>query len=128
MSTPTAVTQRLCLRDVTGTATTLPTCHRRTLADLPDGVAVTVLGVCDDAHPEVARRLFDLGFMPGAQVTRLRHAPLGDPIVVRVADYEIAVRRAQAACIVIAGDVDPLTRARGARPGPSAAECGVCGR
>lgn len=94
------VAQHLCRRDVTGGTAGLPvTCHRTTLDKIADGTPVRIMGVCDEVHPEVARRLFDLGFAPGFEAVRLRHAPLGDPIVVRVADYEIALRRAQAACI-----------------------------
>lgn len=106
----TVITQTLCLRDVTGnaerTTAAAPRCRRGTVADLRDGDSATVLGVCDRAHPEIARRLFDLGFVTGAEITRLRHAPMGDPIVVRVADYEIALRRAQAACITVLGSAD----------------------
>lgn len=106
----TVITQTLCTRDVTGSAqpasASAPRCRRGTVADLRDGDTATVLGVCDRAHPEIARRLFDLGFVTGAEITRLRHAPLGDPIVVRVADYEIALRRAQAACITVLGSAD----------------------
>lgn len=93
------VAQRLCRRDVTGGSDGAVTCHRTSLDKVADGTPVRILGVCDEVHPEAARRLFDLGFAPGALAVRLRHAPLGDPIVVRVADYEIALRRAQAASI-----------------------------
>lgn len=102
MSTPLAVTARLCQRDVSGDARTAPKCHRLTLADLSDGTTMRVLGVCDDSNPEIARRLFDLGFMAGVEVTRLRSTLFGDPIIVRVADYEVALRRSQAGCIVVA--------------------------
>lgn len=73
-----------------------------TLADLGRGVTVQVVGVTDEAHPAIARRLFDLGFAPGAEVEMLRRAPLADPVVFRVAGYDIALRRAEARCIRVA--------------------------
>lgn len=94
------VTRTLRERDVTGSA--CPCGVRRTnLADLSTGESAVVLGVCDEARPEVARRLVDLGFVPGARVTRERRAPLRDPITVRVADYELTLRLAQARCISV---------------------------
>ncbi|MCM1972405.1 ferrous iron transport protein A [Streptomyces sp. G1] len=51
--------------------------------------------------PAVARRLADLGFVPGAVVEVVRRAPLRDPVVYRVKDYEVCLRRAQAACVYV---------------------------
>lgn len=102
--TPTlAISQALRGRDVSGGAEALPVTRRRTLADLEDGRSSVVLGVCDAARPDVARRLFDLGLMPGTPVTRVRRAPFGGPLVVRVADYELTLRVEQARCVVLAG-------------------------
>ncbi|MCL2540889.1 MAG: ferrous iron transport protein A [Nocardioidaceae bacterium] len=67
-----------------------------TLADLTPGQAVRVLEVSSQDDPAAARRLSDLGFVPGAEVRMVRRAPLADPVVFRVAGYEIALRRAQA--------------------------------
>lgn len=74
-------------------------CTATTLADVAPGCAATVMGVCDDTDPAVARRLFDLAFAPGALVEVVRQAPLADPVVFRVAGYDIALRRAQARSI-----------------------------
>ncbi len=73
-----------------------------TLADLPPGRTGTVLSVRDDGAPTAARRLFDLGFAPGADVEVLRRAPMADPVIFRIAGYEVALRRAHAQLI----DVD----------------------
>ncbi|PKT72853.1 ferrous iron transport protein A [Streptomyces populi] len=73
----------------------------RSLADLTPGASATVTRVAADA-PAVARRLHDLGFTPGAVVEVVRRAPLRDPVVYRVKDYEVCLRRAQAACVHIA--------------------------
>lgn len=70
-----------------------------TLADLDPGLVARVVDVRDDAHPATARRLVDLGFVPGAEVLVIRRAPMADPVMFRVAGCEIALRRAQARCI-----------------------------
>lgn len=80
--------------------------HRRaTLADLAPGFTGTVLSVRDDSGTTAARRLFDLGFAPGADVEVLRRAPLADPVMFRVAGYEVALRRVHARLI----DFAPLS-------------------
>ncbi len=39
-----------------------------------------------------ARRLMELGFLPGSTVSRQRRAPLGGPDVFRIDDADIALR------------------------------------
>jgi len=70
-----------------------------TLADLQRGQRATVVGYGDEVEPSAARRLFDLGMVPGIEVTMVRRAPLRDPVIYRVGDYEIALRGAQARSI-----------------------------
>ena len=69
------------------------------LADLRAGQRCRVVGYSDDVEPNAARRLFDLGLVPGIEVTVVRRAPLRDPVIYRVGDYEIALRRQQSRCI-----------------------------
>ena len=76
-----------------------------TLADLERGQRARVVGYSSSVDPSAARRLFDLGLMPGIEVTMVRRAPLRDPVVFRVGDYEIALRSAQARSIHV--DVMP---------------------
>ncbi|BCJ88181.1 FeoA family protein [Effusibacillus dendaii] len=38
------------------------------------------------------RRLMDLGLIPGTEVSVVRKAPFGDPIVVRFRGYQIGLR------------------------------------
>lgn len=73
-----------------------------TLATMTKGQRATVVGLDAADDPAGARRLFDLGFVPGAEVQMVRRAPLADPIVFRVAGYEIALRREQARSISVA--------------------------
>lgn len=49
--------------------------------------------------------MFDVGFVPGATVTLLRHAPWRDPLIFAVADGEIAVRRRDAHDILVVRNV-----------------------
>ena len=56
----------------------------------------------------LCRRLFDLGFHPGLEVELVRKAPMRDPLVFRVADCEIVLRKRDAARILVhVGDEHP---------------------
>ena len=70
-----------------------------TLADLGRGDRATVVGYSEAVEPSTARRLFDLGLVPGIEVEMVRRAPLRDPVIFRVGDYEIALRAIQTRCI-----------------------------
>jgi ferrous iron transport protein A len=48
-----------------------------------------------------ARRLMELGFLPGTSITAGQSAPGGDPRIFRVDGSEIALRRATAAQLTI---------------------------
>lgn len=71
----------------------------RTLADLPVGAA-GVLATLDVA-PDVAGRLMELGFLPGARIEALRGAPGGDPRVFKVDGALVALRRETARSLVL---------------------------
>ncbi len=49
----------------------------------------------------VARRLMEMGVVPGAPVLVIRAAPLGDPLEVRVRNYHLALRRSEAQTISV---------------------------
>jgi ferrous iron transport protein A len=46
-------------------------------------------------------RLLDLGFTPGEEVIVTHFAPLGDPLVIRVRDALLALRKREAAWILV---------------------------
>lgn len=73
----------------------------RTCCHLPEGASFVIAQIA--AHPDerVRRRLIDLGLRPGALVEVIRRAPLGGPLVLRVADYDIALRRSEASCLLV---------------------------
>jgi Fe2+ transport system protein FeoA len=77
----------------------LNTRRRQNLADLAPGEEGTV-EVLDLAEPD-ARRLMELGFVPGARVVAGRAAPGGDPRVFRVDGSEFALRKATAARVLL---------------------------
>lgn len=54
----------------------------------------------------VARRLMEMGVVPGARVQVIKAAPLGDPLEVRVRGYHLALRRAEAHTIKVVTSVE----------------------
>ena len=68
-----------------------------TLMDLGEGQAAVLDRL--EVPGDVARRLMELGFLPGSTVTAARCAPGGDPRVFRIDGTEIALRRETAAHI-----------------------------
>jgi len=71
----------------------------RTLAQLPIGEA----GVLDrlELPEEIARRLMELGFLPGHTIVPARRAPGGGPRVYRVDGSEVALRRETASRLIL---------------------------
>src|ERR1700738_4619657 len=61
-----------------------------TLADLPRGQRCVIDRV--DLPDDVARRLMEMGFLPGNEVVPGRRAPGGGPRVFRVDGSEVALR------------------------------------
>jgi ferrous iron transport protein A len=49
----------------------------------------------------IARRLMEMGVVPGAPVRVVKVAPLGDPLEVRVRNYHLALRRSEAQTISV---------------------------
>ena len=70
-----------------------------TLNALPHGREARVVSV--EGEGAIARRLMEMGVVPGAPVCVIKAAPLGDPIEVRVRGYHLAVRRAEAQTILV---------------------------
>jgi Fe2+ transport system protein FeoA len=62
-----------------------------TLVDLRRGDAAILEGI--DLPGDDARRLMELGFLPGTQITAGLSAPGGDPRVFQVDGSEVALRR-----------------------------------
>ena len=47
----------------------------------------------------IARRLMELGLVPGTRVSVTRVAPLGDPLELHLRNYALSIRRADALSI-----------------------------
>lgn len=52
---------------------------------------VTVVGESD-----IAKRLMEMGVVPGVDVKVIKSAPFGDPIQLRLLGYDLAVRKSEA--------------------------------
>ena len=73
--------------------------HFRTLAQLKEGEPGTLDRL--DLPEDIARRLMELGFLPGHIVVPARSAPGGEPRVYRVDGSEVALRRETAAHLIL---------------------------
>src|SRR6516225_9916458 len=73
------------------------------LSELPRRTAAVVKPVNDEfTNDPVARRLRDLGFVPGEAVQIIAFGPFGkDPLVAQVGYTRFALRRAEAARITV---------------------------
>lgn len=70
-----------------------------TLAALPVGVRARIIAV--EESNQMARRLIEMGVVPGAQIEVIRTAPLGDPLQILVRGYYLALRRNEARAIAV---------------------------
>jgi ferrous iron transport protein A len=89
--------ERLRGRAVAGETSRAIRCER--LSMLPVGGSAVIVGL--EGDNKVARRLYDLGFAPGHPVGVRRRSLFGDRGVFRIAGAEIALRRQQAAMILV---------------------------
>ncbi len=71
----------------------------KTLNDLTKGDCATVVRVTDDN--QIGRRMREMGIVSGTSLQVLGEAPLRDPIVVKVFDTVLSVRRSEASCVVV---------------------------
>ena len=70
-----------------------------TLKELPIGKTATVERVGGDGA--LRQHFLDMGLIPQADVTMVKHAPMGDPVEVRVHGYELTLRLDDAAQIEV---------------------------
>jgi ferrous iron transport protein A len=69
------------------------------LVDLPLGQHAEIVSI--DCERRLSRRLMEMGLLPGTRIRVVRVAPLGDPIELRVRNYSLSLRRAEAAKIAV---------------------------
>ena len=66
----------------------------RTLDQLAAGERGVIVSV--DCPPTIARRLMELGVLPGTEVEVIRRAPLGDPLEIAVRGVHLSLRKSEA--------------------------------
>lgn len=71
-----------------------------TLQDLELGESAEILEV--GGQGALRQHFLDMGVIPGAKVTLVKYAPMGDPMELRIHGYELTLRLDDAACISIA--------------------------
>lgn len=92
-----------------------------TLNDLPIGETATVVAVGGEGS--LRQHFLDMGIIPQADVAMVKHAPMGDPVEVRIHGYELTLRRDDARKIEVADEREAdAERLGGARPRRSFAE------
>jgi len=50
---------------------------------------------------DITRRLMSMGLLPGVRVTMMSVAPLDDPISLRLAGFELSIRRGDAQAVSV---------------------------
>lgn len=70
-----------------------------TLKDVKCGQTVRVKKI--QGEGPVRRRIMDMGITKGVDIYVRKVAPLGDPVEVTVRDYELSLRKADAAMIEV---------------------------
>lgn len=76
-----------------------------TLAELKIGQTVTILAV--GGQGSLRQHFLDMGVLPGVSVTLVKYAPMGDPMELRIQNYELTLRKADARQITVAPLVTP---------------------
>lgn len=71
-----------------------------TLASVEQGQTVEVKNIVGN-DKALVRRLLDLGITPKTKVTKVRTAPLGDPIELSVRGYSLTMRLADAILVEV---------------------------
>ncbi len=65
-----------------------------TLDQLAAGERAVIASV--DCPPTIARRLMELGVLPGTEVEVIRRAPLGDPMEISLRGVHLSLRKSEA--------------------------------
>jgi ferrous iron transport protein A len=70
-----------------------------TLANLTAGESATVSSIAGSSP--VAKRLMEMGIVPGVSVRMVKTAPLGCPLQISLRGYHLAIRRSEAETIQV---------------------------
>ena len=80
-----------------------------------------VVASVDSDDAALYQHILDMGLTPGTEVTMMKHAPMGDPVEIRLRDYELTLRLADAARIELV-DVHDAHNAPRENPAPATSE------
>ena len=94
-----------------------------TIKDLRPGQSARVLAVGGEGA--LRQHFLDMGVIPGAEVTAVKLAPMGDPMELRVHGYELTLRLADGEKIRVEPIETPPETAGGSRRGREAAHPGL---
>lgn len=73
--------------------------ENRRLSSLSDGEWGEIVSCCNE--PVMKRRLYDMGFVPGASVGCMQTAPFGDPKAYMIKNTVVALRSEDSAKIFV---------------------------
>ncbi|MBQ2764842.1 MAG: ferrous iron transport protein A, partial [Firmicutes bacterium] len=79
-----------------------------TLRDLELGSSAEILSV--GGYGSLRQHFLDMGIIPGAEVTLIKYAPMGDPMELQIHGYELTLRLADAEKI----EIRPIDAPKGA--------------
>lgn len=90
-----------------------------------------IISSVDCEEPSLRKHILDMGLTPGAEVTMVKAAPLGDPLELRLRGYELTLRKADAAKVSLcdvhtahAWECQPVKRS--VVPHPGVGEAAAC--
>ncbi|MDO4633982.1 MAG: ferrous iron transport protein B [Eubacteriales bacterium] len=79
-----------------------------TLRDLEIGKSAEITSV--GGSGELRQHFLDMGLIPGAEITMVKYAPMGDPVEIRIHSYELTLRLQEAEQIGIRDVKDSRTK------------------
>lgn len=74
----------------------------QTLKHLPIGARAKVVAV--HGNSAIAKRLMEMGVVPGVELRVVKSAPFGDPLEIRVRGYHLAMRQNEADTIEVSDE------------------------
>lgn len=74
----------------------------KSLKDCPEESKARIVSL--KAQGPLKRRLLEMGFLPGRKIRVVRNAPLFDPMEIEILGYFLAVRKDEAAYIMVEED------------------------
>jgi ferrous iron transport protein A len=66
----------------------------RRLSEMEAGTKGRIAHVCCRGH--IGKRLLEMGLTRGTPIEVVRHAPLGDPVEIRIRGYLLSLRKSEA--------------------------------